>query len=174
MEGLGSILGFDANMLHSMVITLINLFITVGIMYYLLYKPVKHFMSTRRERIKAQLDTAEKNLKEANDMKEQYDQKIKDIDNERSEIFTAFRKQANVRKEEIIKEAKHEAETLKSRALLEVLLAQEKAKDETKKQIIEVSTLMASKYVSSKLDTDTQNKLLEEVIDDLGDVKWLS
>jgi len=51
---------------------------------------------------------------------------------------------------------------------------QERARDEVKKQIIEISSLMASRFVSANMDDSTQKKLLNEAIADLGDAKWLA
>ena len=58
--------------------------------------------------------------------------------------------------------------------MVDIQREQEKAKDEIKKQIIEVSSLMAGKFVAASIDQNEQNKLVDEVISDLEEVKWLS
>ena len=58
--------------------------------------------------------------------------------------------------------------------MVDIQREQEKAKDEIKKQIIEVSSIMASRFVAEAIDREKQEKMVDEVISDLGEVKWLS
>ena len=89
-------------------------------------------------------------------------------------ILSDARTKAVKREQEIIAEAKEEADALKNRAMVDIQREQEKAKDEIKKQIIEVSSIMASKFVAVSINQSQQDKLVDEVISDLGEVKWLS
>jgi F0F1-type ATP synthase membrane subunit b/b' len=41
-----------------------------------------------------------------------------------------------------------------------------------KKQIIEISSAMASRFIKASIDENQQKKLADEVISELGDVKW--
>ncbi len=170
----GFILSLDAAFLKDVAFQLLNTLILCGVLSYLLYKPVTKFMSARRERIAGQISSAEEQLSDANKLKAQYEDKLKAIEKEKQEILDLARSRAVQREQEIIAEAKKEAETLKNRAMVDIQREQEKAKDEIKKQIIEVSSLMASRFVAASIDEKQQNKLVDEVISDLGDVKWLS
>ena len=71
-----------------------------------------------------------------------------------------------------IEEAKKEAEAIKSRAMLDIQREQDKAKEDIRLQIIEVSSLVASKFISENINQAEQNKLVDQVIADLGEVKW--
>ena len=48
----------------------------------------------------------------------------------------------------------------------------EKAKDEIKKQIIEVSSVMSGKFIAAKMTEEEQEKLIDETISDLEGVEW--
>ena len=43
-----------------------------------------------------------------------------------------------------------------------------------KNELIEVSTLMAGKFVSGNLDKDKQNEIIDDIIKEMGDVNWLN
>ncbi len=174
MDGIDRILGFDLPFLIQWGIQLLNTLVIILIMSKLLYKPVKSFMQSRTERIKSQMDQAEADFNEAKALRETYEGKLKNIERERSDILTNAKAAATQREQQIIDEAKQEANTIKERAMLEIQREQEKAKDEMKKQIIELSSLMASRFVSAKMDEKTQNALLNEVIADLGAKEWVS
>lgn len=174
MENSDFILSLDINMLRDLAFQLLNTVILCAVMSYLLYKPVKNFLAARRDRIEGQINSAEGQLKEANKMKALYEEKLRAIDKEKEMILTEARNRGAQREQEIIAEAKLEAETLKNRAMVDIQREQEKAKDEIKKQIIEVSSIMASRFVAEAIDREKQEKMVDEVISDLGEVKWLS
>jgi len=161
-------------MLKDVAFQLLNTCILCAVLSYLLYKPVKNFLAARREKIAGDIKSAENQLKEANEMKAMYERKLREIDKEKEAILGEARNRAVLREQEIIADAKKEAETLKNRAMVDIQREQEKAKDEIKKQIIEVSSIMAGKFVSVSIDQKQQDRLVDEVISDLGEVKWLS
>lgn len=168
------ILSLDMNLVKDILFQLLNTAILCAVLSYLLYKPVKNFMAARRKRIEGQIDSAEKKLDDANKMKALYEEKLKDIDKEKEQILNEARNRGVLREQEIISEAKKEAETIKNRAMVDIQREQEKAKDEIKKQIIEVSSIMAGKFIAEAIDQKRQEKMVDEVISDLEEVKWLS
>lgn len=170
----GFILGLDADMLKDLAFQLLNTAILCAVLSYLLYKPVKGFLAARRERIEGQINDAEKKLDDAGKMKAMYEKKLREIEKEKEQILADARNRAVLREQEIIAEAKEEAETLKNRAMVDIQREQEKAKDEIKKQIIEVSSIMAGKLIAEAIDSKKQEALVDEVISDLEGVKWLS
>lgn len=168
------ILGFDAVTINNLLLQLCNTMILAAILAYLLYKPVKNFLKNRSDRISSQILTAEENLKQSQIVRAEYEDKLKNIEKERNEILDSSRKQALEKEEQIIREAREEAQAIRERAMKDIEREQAKVKDEIKSQIIEISTLMASQFIQNSIDENTQNKLLDEVISDLGEVKWLN
>lgn len=168
------VLNFDLNFLKTSIFTWVNVGIVAFILYALLYKPVGNILKARQDKISGQIDDAEAQLKKANELKSEYENKLKNIEIERAEILDSARKRGSDKEEEIIQEARSEAQTIKDRAMLEIQREKDKAQDEMKRQIIEISSLMASRFVKTSIDEKTKAKLLEASISDLGDVKWPS
>ncbi len=165
-------LGFDQQFLIALGWQLINTGVIIGVLAYFLYEPVKKFLKERQERIEKQINDAENIEKQAIELKNEYEQKLSKINVERTEILEDARKRATQMEAEIIAEAKAEARKVKERAMLDIEREEEKARDDMRTQIIELSTSMASRYVETNIDVETQNKLLDEVISDLGEIKW--
>jgi len=161
-------------MLKDLAFQLLNTCILCAVLSYLLYKPVKNMLASRKDKIENQISSAETQLAEATKMKALYEEKLKAVDKEKDIILSDARSKAVQREQEIIAEAKAEAEALKNRAMVDIQREQEKAKDEIKKQIIEVSSIMASRFVAASINQKEQDKLVNEVISDLEEVKWLS
>ena len=51
---------------------------------------------------------------------------------------------------------------------------EEKAKDQIKKQIIEVSTMVSGKFIAANMTEEEQQKLVDDTISDLEGVEWLN
>ena len=171
MDG-GYVITLDSQFVFSIVVQLINTCIMCFILAKLLYNPVLNFLNARKERIASQIEEANKMLDEAKTLKMQYELKLEDIENERSDILETARASAIKSSQQIISQAKEEADTIKNRAMLDIEREQAKVQDEVKKQIIKVSTAMSEKFIAAKISESEQEKLVEETIRDLEGVKW--
>ncbi len=163
---------FGAEFFNGIIFYIINVGLIAGVLGYFLYEPVKKFMHERQQKIEKQINDAENIEKEAIQLKSEYEEKLSKINVERTEILEDARKRATKMEADIIAEAKEEAVKIKKRAMLDIEREEEKARDNMRTQIIELSTSMASRYVEANIDDETQNKLLDEVISDLGEIKW--
>jgi F-type H+-transporting ATPase subunit b len=150
-----------------------NLALVVVILYYLLYNPVKRFLKERTAKIAEQLDTAANEKESAETLRKQYETKIRDIDHERATILDDARKLAHDNAHRIITDAKAEAEAVKKRAELDIQRELEKAKEGMKSHLIEISTLMSSKFLTKALDEAEQNRLLDEAIAEIAALKGI-
>ena len=153
---------------------LVNLFVIIGILSYFLFKPVGEFLRNRTERIKGQIDDAKDQNDKAAGLRTEYEAKLAEIEQEATEILRTARAKAKQNEQEIISEARIEAEEIRKRSRMEIGLEQERIKDEMKKEMIEVASMMASKFVASSMDDAKQNELINQIIDEAGDVQWLS
>lgn len=150
------------------------LFLIIVILKKLLFQPVSDFIEKRRQLIAEEVNTASSQKKQADALKIEYERKIKDINREADTILKDARAKALTREAEIIEAAKTEAQNIKHKATEDIKLEQEKVKDEIKTQMIEVANLMAGKFVQSSIDESKQTQLISEIIDEMGDVQWLS
>lgn len=166
------ILTLDSQLLYGVVIILISVCIFCALMSKILYKPVTEFLQKRRERIENNLNEANEKLADADSLKAEYEIKLKEIEKEKATILEEARARAKQNEAQIIEEAKKEAEAIKNRAMLDIQREQDKAKEDIRLQIIEVSSLVASKFISENINQAEQNKLVDQVIADLGEVKW--
>ncbi len=166
------IIGFDMQTVLGLIPQWISTAVVIFILGKLLYNPLKEFLRKREEKIATNLSTAQKSLEDAHALKSEYEEKLKNIDIEKADILEKARKIASEKEKEVLRVAHEEAASIKNRALLDIKREEDKARDNMKSSIIEISTLMASRYVATTLSEADQNKLLEEVIESLGEVKW--
>ena len=174
VETTSRLIEFSPRTVFEWAVMVVNFFIIVGILSYFLFKPVGEFLRNRTERIKGQIDEAKNSNIQATELREQYESKLAGIEQEATDILREARTKAKQSEQEIISEARAEAEEIRKRSHIEIGLEQERVKDEMKKEMIEVATMMASKFVASSMDDATQNELINQIIDEAGDVQWLS
>lgn len=151
-----------------------NFFLIVGILSWLLFKPVSKFLNDRTERIKNQIDDAKNQNMKATELRSQYETKLAAIEQEATEILRDARAKAKQNEQDIINAARSEAEEIRKRSRIEIGLEQERVKDEMKKEMIEVATMMASQFVAANMDAKKQNEMIDQIINEAGDVQWLS
>jgi len=146
------ILGLDLQAVASWAILLISTIILVFILYRVLYGPVLKILDERKARINKDIEEAKDSLEEANSMKAEYTEKIKNIELQTQEMLKEATEKAKKVEETIISDARSEADRLKHSALKEIELGKQRAKIEMQTQIIEISSLIASRYVEHKMD----------------------
>lgn len=174
-SGLGDyIFGLDPQLIFDSLITLLAMFVLFLFLSYLLFNPARDLMQKRQETIRQEMETAAKEKADAIQFKEQYDEKLKNVDKESEEILSETRKKALKKETAIVDEAKQEANRILDRANREVELEKNKVKDEVKQEMISVAAAMAGKVIEVSLDEDKQSQLIEDTLKEMGDETWLS
>lgn len=169
---LSSILNLDMTLLTGVIHQLIATLILCFLLFKILYKPVINFLDKRKTKIENNIKEASEKLSQADELKFEYEIKLKDIEKEKSSILEEARTRAKQNEAQIIETAKKEAEAIKNRAMLDIQREQEKAKEDVRLQIIEVASLLANKFIGKNIDENEQKELIDNVIADLGEVKW--
>jgi len=174
-EGLfNRIFGLDAQLIADAVI----LALAVGFLFFLLsallFNPARELMKKRQEKIKTEMETAAKDMADAKQMKAEYDARLAAADKDVDAILSEGRKKALARENEIIAEAKEEAALVLERAEREIELEKSKVKDEVKQEMIGVARAMAGRFVTASMDDETQAKLIDEALNEMGEGTWQS
>lgn len=132
-----------------------------------LYKPIKEILQKRADRIEADIKEAEGNKAAAEELKLMYEQKVKDIELERVAILDEARKEATARLNQIIGDAKDEAQITRDRASRDIATELERVKAEVHQAIIDISTDMAAKLVAANIDKRNHDDLFADALREL-------
>lgn len=168
----GRIFGLDAQLVFDAIFLAINIFILFLVLSYKLFNPVRDMLKKRQNGITKEREEALAFKEDAESLKEEYEQKLKEIDKEAEAILSEARKKALKNEERIVAEAREEASRIIRRANSEIELEKKKAADDMKKEIINVATLMANKVVAASIDLKTQDALIDETLREIGDKTW--
>ena len=171
-ESLFRIIGFDGQLIFDSIITGINVFILFFALSYFLFNPVQKVLKNRSDRIKNEIENAKSQEAQAIALKEEYLKKLADTRIEVENIMEDARKNAKKMGEDIVAEAKAEAQNIINRGNKEIEQEKAKAVDELKNQVIGISTLIASKIIKENVNAKSEDKLFEEALSEIGASSW--
>ena len=168
----GRMFALDSQMVISIVIQLFNVAVLAAFLSFILYKPVTKFMRKRTENIRHEIEKAAEAMAKALEIKENYERKIRIIEHERSEILEAAHRLAAEKSSQIMEETKRETEAAWIRANEEIERDRERANESFRLHVIEVSTVLAEKFITKVIDPETQNRLFDETMAELEHAVW--
>lgn len=140
----------------------INFAIFVGILYMAAGKRILQLLTSRREKIRDDLQDLDQRREQADQKLRQVEAQIKDLDAERERILADFRAQGENLKQAIIAQAHQKAEQIKAQAETaadqEYKLATDKLRKDLSAMIIEA----AEKMIQSQLTKEGHEKLIQQ------------
>ncbi len=157
---------------YDLVFQIINTLILFFVLKHFLFEPVKKVMDERQENINHELESAELKNKAADALVEEYEAKLKNIEDEGRAIIKEATEKGHLRATDIIKDADKEANNIRKRAHKDIEREQTKAVNELKEEIVSLSLLAASKVLEEDIDDNKHKILVNQFLDDLGDTKW--
>jgi len=161
------LIDMDLQMFLDMLPNLLNFIVTAAFLTYLLYKPVRRILKARADRVEGEMKDAATSKATAEELKTQYEQKVRDIEVERNAILDEARKQAGEKRDQILESAKSEAQDVKDRASRDIATELEQTKGAVHQAIIDISTDMAAKLISATIDKNAHDKLFSEALAEL-------
>ncbi|MBO5336597.1 MAG: F0F1 ATP synthase subunit B [Lachnospiraceae bacterium] len=164
--------GLDFQLIADASLMIIAIFFLVLFMGYFLFNPARKLLNDRKEKIRGDLEEAKGNRESAEQLKAEYESKLKDVDKEAESILSDARKRALANENQIIAQAKEEASRIIERARTEAELEKQKMSDDIKKEIISVASVMAGKLATASIDPAMQAQLIEETLKEMGDDTW--
>ena len=143
---------------------MVNFLIVLIVLWIFAYKPIVKMLDERSEKI-------EKSIKQA----DQIEKRLKDIEDERENVVTESKKQAqeiiekaqknaDLRGQEIIVAAKDEVEKVITKSKQQLVEERVKMMRELRQDIIEISLAAAGQVLKTKVDQDKSQEIAEEVV----------
>jgi len=136
-----------------------NLAILVGGLYFILFKPVKQFMEKRQQYYKDLEEQAGARLKEAEDIKSQYQQKLDGVEEELHEARAKVQQAVEKSTQEQLAQAKKQARQIVDKARVEAEHSKEKVMKEAQRELKKLATEAAEK-IAFKADVDPFDQFL--------------
>jgi F-type H+-transporting ATPase subunit b len=130
--------------------------------------PVRNMMKQREDRIREDLERAERARTEAEGELANYRRQVAEARNEAARIIEEARQSADEVKRQIQAQAEADAAETRARAQEDIRLAADRAQADLQGRVADLSIELAEKIVERNLDRDTQLALVESYIGQVG------
>lgn len=154
--------------LSVIIVTIINFVILFFVLKRLLFAKVTDAMDKRQENIVNNIEKAKQDVVEARNLKAQSDELLKEARQEGKKLAEENKKRAEKLYADIVEEAHKEAAMVMERGRIEIEREKEKAKDELKTQVVELSLLFSSKALEETIDEAKHKQLINDFISKVG------
>jgi F-type H+-transporting ATPase subunit b len=129
---------------------------------------VRNMEQAREDRIRNDLEGAEKARADAESEKAQYTAQIADARNEAGRIIEEARQSAEQVRRDLIARAETEAAEVRDRAQADIATQQQRALAELRTDVAQLSIDLAERIVERNLDRATQQQLVDSFINQVG------
>jgi F-type H+-transporting ATPase subunit b len=149
----------------------INLAIFVGLMIYLLKKPLSDTFRTKREEIRAELIQAEAEKQAALQKLTETEAKLARLSSEVSTVKDRAAQEATAEKNRIIEQTEAEIAKLREQANNEIERTGKQAKNELRKFSAEESIRLAEEMIKKNINDTVDAKIVKSGIESIGGLK---
>ena len=150
-------------------ISLINLLIMFMILKKFLFKPVKKVVDARTEQVKSLYTDAEQSRNDANQMKNEYEQRLASARQEADSMIKTATQTAQKKGDQIVFEAKAQASHVKQKAEEEIAQQKKKMLQDVREEISELAVDIASKVVEREISPKDYDGFVDDFIRNVGD-----
>lgn len=166
-------LGMSKDLIADLLMNIISIIVLYLVVKKLAYKPVKKFLDARTERLEAQKAEAAEALKEATEMKEKYDELLKDSENAKAEAIKEGINNAKAEANDIIDSAREQAKAIVDKANKNAEEKQQELLDNSRDEVINLALDASAALLKREFDDADNKRLIEDFLDSLksnGDI----
>ena len=129
---------------------------------------IKNMETAREDRIRNDLESAERARTDAESEREQYLAQIADARNESARIIEEARQSAEAVRRDLVARAETEANEIRERAQADIANQRAQALAQLRDEVAQLSIDLAGRIVERNLDDDTNRQLVNSFIDQVG------
>jgi len=150
-----------------MLAQLINFGIVIFVLWKFAYKPILNILKDRSEKIEKSLEDAKTIEQNLENTKNESERIIKEASGKGQSIVEESTQSAENIKKEKMEETRAESEKIITSAKDQIRSEREKMMSELKSELGELVMLASDKITRGKISQDVNEKLIEEVLEDL-------
>lgn len=155
----------------TLVAQIISFLLLVWLLSTKAWGPLMKMMEQRRVLIETNLTNAKEERQQAEQIKREYQEEMRKARQEAQEVIAKAIKVGEASAHEILAASHEESEKIKKSALVEIERERDRAIADVKKQVADLSVLVAEKIIRQKLDMQGQGQLIDQFIQEVGEMQ---
>ncbi|MFK3939838.1 F0F1 ATP synthase subunit B [Alkalihalobacillus sp. NPDC078783] len=153
----------------SIVVQLLGFVILLGLLSKFALRPLLGIMEQREKLVNDQIDSAERNRKDAEELLNQQREELNKAKKEAQGIIENAKKLGEQQGLDIVKASKEEAQRMKNTAIAEIQNEKDQAVVALREQVASLSVLIAQKVIEKELDEKAQEQLIQDYLKQAGE-----
>lgn len=146
----------------------VGFFIVLGFLWRFGYPAVKKGMEARADRIRSDLDAAESQRSEAEQVLSEYRAQLADARSESARIIEEARQSADSMRRDLAAQAETDIADMRRKAAAEIESAKTQAIADLRNEVANLAIAAAERVVERSLDRETNTALVESFISQVG------
>ena len=148
----------------NLLLTVLNLLILAGAMWYFLFKPVRKILEARQAEADRETALMKAKTADAEAMKARYEKSLADAEEERKQILSKARKQADEEYKKIVNNAKATARRIETEASEDIARSKARILSDAEQEIADMIALATEKNVGENCGSDIDNALYNQFL----------
>ena len=147
---------------EDVIISLINIIVLFFLLRLILWKHVIRFLSERADRVRSEMDAAEKRHLEAEALHSEYDTKIGEIEARGRDMIRESKNKANIESDRILSETRDKAKEMINDAQTRIAEEKEQALENANLEVAQLATDMAARILGREVSPEDNTNVVDE------------
>jgi F-type H+-transporting ATPase subunit b len=146
----------------------LNFLLLAGLLYYLLNKPIRNFLTQRQQGVRESLEEAERARQEAHAKYQEMERRLGQAQKEMEELRKMLVEQGRAEKERILAHAQKEAEKIRRQAEITAEQEFKKAQLVLRREAAELAARIAGTILKERIDAKDHERLIKDYVETMG------
>jgi len=152
--------------LPTLLAQIVNFVILFGLLYLVAYKPMMRMLDGRSGKIKESMEQTEYIKEQAVRAEGEAEKRINAASKEGEEVIARAVRSGEELRQQTQEEARQEAESLVTKARVEIQRERDDAIDELRREFADLAILAAGKVIDRSLDKKAHRQLIDKVLEE--------
>ena len=148
--------------LEDLIISIINIIVLAALLRLILWKPVSRFLAERSERVRNELENADKARSEAEDLRLQYEKQLDEYRARGDDLIRESKAAADFEAEKILKEAGEKADSIYREAYERIEDEKHQALIDARHEVAQIASEMAAQILRREIAPKDSKSVAED------------
>lgn len=162
-------MGRESLSLGTFIFMILNFFLLVGGLSFLLFKPIRRIVAERRKQVEEQINSANAERQAAADLRRQAETVLDEARAQAFDLVEQARVEAERVRQEKVAETKKELARLIERNRAEMQQVRDRVVEEVRQEVVSLVMAVATKVLGETMDPATHRRFIEHFLQGLAE-----